>query len=340
MDKNNKRIRIVLLRSSTDLETNRSGGAKYQKMVIDALSKIYDVKVIYVSYREIMNDGTVKRLMNAIKMIMRIRNASKIDADIFLLERITMFFFKRYPKKKYIGICHHHWIPNKLHIIKKLFLLLSTRIGIRKVDILIAVSKYWKDYFESIGAKDVRVIYNAFEVEEFSDEKLELFKNKHNLNRDIPIIYIGNNSKEKGVVGVYEKLKDKDYLLVTSGLKKTDIPVLHFDLPFIDYLRLLAVSSLTVAMSQLPEGWCRTAHESMLCKTPVIGTGIAGMAELLEDGRQIVCKDINDLDSIVANLLNDKERMKNMALKGYLFAKRFTKEQFSKEWINLIESLE
>lgn len=79
MDKNNKRIRIVVLRSSTDLETNRSGGAKYQKMVIDTLSKIYDVKVIYVYYREITNDSTVKRLMNSIKMIMRIRNASNIE---------------------------------------------------------------------------------------------------------------------------------------------------------------------------------------------------------------------------------------------------------------------
>lgn len=339
MDRNNEKTKIVVLRSGTDIKTNRTGGAKYQKMVIDALGTVYDVRLIYVYNRKIRNNSTTKKIIEFVKMIMRIRQESNVDADIFLLDRKTMFFFKRYTGKKYIGINHHYWVPNKQNIIKNLFLVLSTRIGFRKVDVLIAVSKYWRDYFKSLGAKDVRIIYNAFETEEFSEEELELFKNEYNLNKGIPIIYIGNNSKEKGVVEVYEKLRDKNYLLVTSGLKKTDIPVLHYDLPFENYLKLLAVSSLVITMSKLPEGWSRTAHEAMLMKTPVIGSGIAGMAELLENGGQIICHDIDDLDSIVANLLSDKEKAKDIALKGYLFAKIFTKEKFNREWINLTESL-
>jgi len=339
MDKNNKKTKIVVLRSGTDIKTNRTGGAKYQKMVIEALNKVYDVRVIYVHCKKGADSSTAKKIIEFIKMIMRIRQASKVDADIFLLDRKTMFFFKRYAGKKYVGINHHYWVPDKQSIIRKLFLVLSTRIGFKKVDVLIAVSKYWRDYFKSLGATDVRIIYNAFETEKFSENELELFKNEYKLNRGIPIIYIGNNSREKGVVEVYEKLRDKNYLLITSGLKNTDIPVLHYDLPFGNYLKLLSVSFLVITMSKLPEGWSRTAHEAMLMKTPVIGSGIAGMAELLENGGQVICQDIDDLDSIVANLLSDEEKAKDKALKGYLFAKKFTKEKFNREWINLIESL-
>ena len=338
MVKSNEKKKIVVLRSGTDLETNRSGGAQYQKRVIDALKEAYDVSVVYVYCKERANFSTAKKIVEFIKMIIRIRRASKTNADVFLLDRRTMLFFKRYTGEKYIGINHHYWVPSGQNVVGKLFLVLSTRIGFRRVDTLIAVSKYWRDCFKSLGAKDVRIIYNAFEANEFSGEELESFKSKYNLNRGMPIIYIGNNSREKGVVEVYEKLKDKNYLLVTSGLQNTDIPVLHYDLPFEDYLKLLAVSSLAITMSKLPEGWSRNAHEAMLMKTPVIGSGIAGMGELLESGGQIICREIDYLSSLVDNLLGDEEKMKDMSLKGYMFAKNFTKETFNQEWIDLIEN--
>ena len=46
---------------------------------------------------------------------------------------------------------------------------------------------------------------------------------------------------------------------------------------------LLQAASVAVTMSKFNEGWCRTAHEAMLCKTPVVGSGMGGMGELLEE---------------------------------------------------------
>ena len=41
--------------------------------------------------------------------------------------------------------------------------------------------------------------------------------------------------------------------------------------------------------------WNRTAHEAMLVGTPVIGSGRAGMRELLEAGGQLICERFEDL---------------------------------------------
>ena len=64
---------------------------------------------------------------------------------------------------------------------------------------------------------------------------------------------------------------------------------------FGDYLKLLKASWVVLTMSKFKEGWCRTAHEAMLLKTPVIGSGTGGMRELLENGKQIVCPEFDNL---------------------------------------------
>ena len=65
-----------------------------------------------------------------------------------------------------------------------------------------------------------------------------------------------------------------------------NIPVVNLSLNYKEYLCLLKASSVVVTMSKFKEGWCLTAHEAMLCKTPVIGSGKGGMRELLEGGNK------------------------------------------------------
>ena len=63
-------------------------------------------------------------------------------------------------------------------------------------------------------------------------------------------------------------------------------------------------------MSKFQEGWCRTAHEAMLLKTPVVGSGFGGMSELLEGGGQIICDNFNDLKEKIEYLLGNHEARK------------------------------
>ena len=99
-------------------------------------------------------------------------------------------------------------------------------------------------------------------------------------------------------------------------------------------------------MSKFKEGWCRTAHEAMLCKTPVIGSGTGGMKELLEGGNQLIC-DFPELKDKVEYLLKcqrlDKKIDSSVKWKrteyGYEFAKQFTTEKFKQSWITLIKKI-
>lgn len=236
-----------------------------------------------------------------------------------------------------IGIIHH--IDNKF-LSYPLFTGFLDKImyhNLEHLDLLVVVSKYWKDYFERKCNCKVEIIYNCFDFDEFKikDADIVAFKEKYNLMQK-PIIYLGNCQQSKGVVESYDALKDLDAYLVTSGQKRVEVPSINLNLGYQEYLLLLKSSSVVVTMSKMKEGWCRTAHEAMLCKTPVVGSGLGGMTELLYSGGQIICKDFNDLRGIVEYLLRHPE----VGEKGYEYAsqEKFSIDYFNNKWMTLFET--
>lgn len=205
--------------------------------------------------------------------------------------------------------------------------------NLKKVDLLVVVSEYWREQFESY-VDNIKLIYNCFNIDEFqfTEEEIIEFKQKHHLSGK-PIIYLGNCQKSKGVVEAYKELKNMDIHLVTSGQKRVDIPAINLELNYRDYLRLLKASSVVVTMSLFKEGWCRTAHEAMLCKTPVVGSGEGGMEELLNEGKQTICRDFRELKSNVEYLLEHSE----VGINGYKYAsqEQFSVRHFHSEWLDV-----
>jgi len=204
---------------------------------------------------------------------------------------------------------------------------------LKKVDAIVTISKYWQNHFLERGYPDVSLIYNGFDVDQFHFEEEEIldFKRKFGLEGK-PILYLGNCQRIKGVVEAYEQLKDLDAYLVTSGRKEVDLRTLNLNLTYRDYLLLLKSSTIVITMSKFKEGWNRTAHEAMLCKTPVVGSGQGGMKELLEGGSQIICENFDDLKERVCYVLEHPE----LGDVGYAFAKQFTVKRFEEDWLNLI----
>ena len=208
------------------------------------------------------------------------------------------------------------------------------------MNIIVLFYDFWKNYFLKKGYSNVYKIYLGFDLTDFAinNEEILEFKRKFNF-KEKPIIYIGNCQKAKGVVETYNALKDLDAYLVTSGEPKVKIPAINLNLEYKDYLKLLSASSLVITMSKFKEGWCRTAHEAMLLRTPVIGSGSGGMKELLEGGKQADCQDCSLLREKVEYLLNHPEKRKKVAEEGYNYAKEFTLEKFDKDWLNLIKNI-
>lgn len=241
-------------------------------------------------------------------------------------------------KGKNIVLIHHIDHSFQSPYLRPSFLILEKIFyhHLKKVDGIVTVSKYWQNHFLEKGYPKVHLIYNAFDIGQFQfeDEEIFEFKRKFQLEGK-PIVYLGNCKQIKGVVEAYHHLRGLKVYLVTSGQQEVKIFAPNLNLSYREYLLLLKSSSVVITMSKFKEGWNRTAHEAMLCKTPVVGSGLGGMTELLEGGKQIICKDFRDLKDRTIYAIEHPE----LGVKGYEFAKQFTVERFNEAWLNLVKNI-
>jgi glycosyltransferase involved in cell wall biosynthesis len=312
-----------------DVLKERYGGTIYTDMAQSALSKHYDLDRINVGLDHFKKCHYPKILYRLIKVSGQkeiwIRNFDSIltmpydgsqGKTIALIFHIDQSFQPLY--------LHPPWI-----VLEKIFYR-----HLKKVDAIVTISKYWQNHFGERGYPNVHLIYNAFDTDQFhfEAEEIRAYK-KQSRFEGKPIVYLGNCQRIKGVVEAFEQLKGLEVTLVTSGQREVNLPVLNLHLDYKEYRLLLKSSSAVITMSKFKEGWNRTAHEAMLCKTPVIGSGLGGMRELLEGGSQIICEDFGELKEKVCYVLEHPE----MGEAGYGFAKQFTVKRFEEEWLNLIE---
>jgi glycosyltransferase involved in cell wall biosynthesis len=207
-----------------------------------------------------------------------------------------------------------------------------------KMDSVVVISQFWAEALRKKGVASPVLIPYGFDLSEFDigEEEVEQFKRDQGLTAK-PIVYLGNCQNAKGVVEAYLSLKDEPYHLVTSGEPRVSLSCRNLFLPRRQYLCLLKASSVTVTMSKFKEGWCLTAHESLLCRTPVVGSGTGGMRELLEGGGQLICRDFHNLPEMVSLVL---EKAREMGEAGRKFAEQFTLDKFEAAWCQLLTSLE
>lgn len=322
-----------------ETHTKLAGGIVYNDMAREALSTHFDVEEITPRAR--LFPGS--RLLNVAELLVRLLLLQG-EKDLWirgLYAALTMRLDRT--KGKNIVTIHHEDFAGYAWHERLLFSFVWRPLfhwNLKKADGIVVVSEYWKQYYLEKGYANVYTIYNAFDLSRFtlSQRKVEEFKKTYGLQGK-PIIYLGNCQKAKGVLESYEALKGLNAHLVTSGQKYVEIPVRNLELEYEEYLLLLKVSSLALAMSRFKEGWGRTPHEAMLLKTPVIGSGRGGMKELLEGGGQVVCEDISFLREKVEFLLARPKECARMGEAGYAFARQFSKERFEKAWRDTVCNL-
>ncbi len=312
-----------------------SGGNAYENMLFEHLTGRHDAEIVYATSKK------KNILLNRTELLLKLIGL-KGKSDIWVrrhISTVTLPFDGTMGKN--ILIFHHLDNSTKKYPLLNGLLDMLFYRGLGRIDAIVTVSEYWRQHFISRGYQNVHLIYNAFDLGDFEFKKAEVesFKRVHGLF-DKPIIYIGNCQASKGVLESYYLLRDLDVHLVTSGKQNLDIPSINLELNRRDYLLLLKSASIVVTMSKFREGWCRTAHEAMLCGTPVIGSGLGGMGELLDGGGQLICRDFENLKPLVMEMLRDREKSRDIGGKGYAYAKKFTKDKFAHEWDKLIGSLQ
>jgi glycosyltransferase involved in cell wall biosynthesis len=317
----------------------RYGGVIHREYVRNALAEIFDVELLNLEARRLKNFRYLKFFESFFYLL-----ALRGEKDLWVRGFFETVFMRTKKTKGKNLVWIHHLDFSGYSAVSRPFLNFLNRFfffpNLRKADYIVTISEYWRKYFSDRGYKNVYKIYGGFELEKYNitDQEVFEFKKEHKLE-DKPIIYLGNCQKGKGVVESYESLKDLNAYLVTSGEEKVKIPAINFNLDYRGYLKLLKASSIVLTMSKFKEGWCRTAHEAMLLKTPVIGSGSGGMKELLEGGEQTVCEDFKNLKEKTEYLLNNPEIRKQTGERGYKFAENFSIKNTQKNWQDLIGSL-
>jgi glycosyltransferase involved in cell wall biosynthesis len=243
--------------------------------------------------------------------------------------------------KKRVLIFHHFDESEFENLFWYKYLNKSFFSSLKNFDCIVVVADYWKKFLEQyVTSEKLVIIQNSFDVEEIEKNKLafdrESFLKKYNIPSDKIIVYAGNALKIKGFEKVIKLLPRNRFFVITSGNKDVDIDHLHLNLSFKEYIHLLCASDITVLLSGFKEGWNRIAHESILCGTPVIGTNVGGMGELLKNTNQVIYKEGDDLEMVIEKVLkNDNKINPNISE----FAVQFDEQYFKSKWIQLINKL-
>jgi len=318
---------------SGQLSPAANGGNAYDYHAVEALSKKFSLEVDPAAV--LKGNENVFAYWNRVRRIVPV-------SHIVIQEPYPLVFGKKKSGSKYIGMIHH--IDDHLgkSTLKHRWYFASLKNKLKELEAVITVSVYWKEYLQNLGCKNVYVIYNAFQPEEFlfTESEITAFRNKHGINQDSskPLIYIGGTSRQKGVYDVYHALKNEPYELIMSGPHNhaADLPVRFLNLNRREYLLLLHCANLVLTMSTMIEGWNRIAHESLLCGTPVIGSGVGGMNELLSGAGQKIVTNPSLLPVQVREVLTNRA---TFAEHGKKFVQKFNLSYFESEWTRVIEEL-
>jgi glycosyltransferase involved in cell wall biosynthesis len=312
------------------------GGSAYERMAIEVLSNFCKVEAHAIILANSRLSKYVRVPAEALRLHNAVTNSPEFQISVETMDA-SLLPTRRPPKR--VSIIHHcGFSRDRLYALFERFLLAR----LQTVDRIVTVSRYWESRLREMGFRDVRMIYNAFPIEdfEFEEEEIDRFRKRYDLGGK-PIIYLGSYGKHKGTLQTIEYLSSLDVHLVVSGDPSRSVPGAHqLRLHRKDYLRLLRASSVAITMSQFDEGWCRTAHEAMLCGTPVIGSGRGGMGELLQDGGQIICQQFGELSKIVRDVVSQPDWRRSLGDAGQRFAKQFTVRRMYQGWKDLIETLQ
>lgn len=316
-----------------EISPKANGGNFYDIQAILTLDDDPDIEIS-------VDPGTVKKENEGIFKYFTRMMLSKQDSMVVIREPFPLVFSRI--NKNSINICMIHHIDEKLFSssIKHKLYFFRLRRQLNKQDLIVTVSKYWKEYLAKRGCSNIEVIYNSNDPKDFlaTEEEKAIFKKKYNLKNNKPIIYIGNASREKGVYDVFHSLKDFEYQLVMTGAENNalDLPVQFMHLSRREFIVMLNCCDAVITFSKMIEGWNRIAHEAMLCKVPVIGSGVGGMKELLQGGKQLVAESANQIPSLVEYCLQNR---KVLGENGHSFVKKYDSYYFSNAWRKTIKSI-
>ncbi len=283
MSSNKKVVRFMI---------NRNDGASEYDIQIDNALNDWLNKISY-SVKDIKDYKSFPRFLALIIFWLRSQYMLFFgNIDIAIVSPWMMFF---YPKHVSIICISHHYDPSVFKGIRRMYVNLSHWLFIfqhSRVDLVVSCSKYWSKYYKERGFKKTITIFNGFDIESM-DKSLVVQSSNLVLRRFNLIskqyLHLGSFGPAKGQKTAIRLLKNTGLPMIATSPSREitrnnlkDIQLIN--VTFEEYNVLLKNAKATICMSEFKEGWCRVLHEAAIHGTPILGSGLGGMKELLEIG--------------------------------------------------------
>lgn len=208
----------------------------------------------------------------------------------------------------------------------------AVKFSIEESDGVTAVSRYLAERTRETFAisKEIRVIYNFVDTDRFSPHVENCIRKRFAPGGEAILMHASNFRPVKRLtdtIKILERVRrhlPAKLLLVGEGPDRQESHALAEKLGLLDHVvylgiqdaveRLLGCADLFLLPSS-EESFGLAALEAMSCGTPVIGTSIGGIPEVVENGVDGYLFPVGDVDAMAAaavELLQQPERMKKM----------------------------
>jgi glycosyltransferase involved in cell wall biosynthesis len=281
----------------------KTGGYRHEMVFYHALLDFLKTKVD--SHEVCRKEKEFKSLVGYLYLLIWSFFKSNADINIVVARGALSAIIRHWFNQKEVYIVLHNYDENdhKSWLYGKYFKVLFRLL--RKVKHsrfkFIAVSPYWVQYFKNEkGIKNVALFPNLFDTAYYETFKV-IQKNKwvhlgqYSSKNDPQIFMLAKHLTQIGYYCYFSTL-DNQLAKPHNG----QFEIIYF-MNYEDYLNQMALSSCTLALTTINEGWNRVAHESMLLGTPVIGYKKGGLGDLLRESQSV---DVNNIDEAFTCILN------------------------------------
>lgn len=204
----------------------------------------------------------------------------------------------------------------------------------QSVNAYIAVSRFYREKMIEFGFAPEKVTYvpNFVDVRAFSEGQAD---GKYGL-------FFGRLSEEKGVVTLLQALSlrpDIRFVIAGTGPEEVRLRTMAESLPNVRFVgfktgdelrKLIEEASFSVVPSEWYENCPLSVLESLAAATPVIGSRIGGIPELIAEGRDgltFTPKRVNELVEAMGSLWENEPLRREMGMQGRMKIKNeFTSE--------------
>ena len=221
-----------------------------------------------------------------------------------------------------------------------------------KCDTIIALTQYWKEYFNALGFKNVVIVPNIVDT--------PVTKEKKNNDGKVHILYLGLITKAKGIYDLLDVVSEHkaefenkitlhiggngETTTLQSIINERDLSqIVKFEgwvsgdkkVELLNYADVFILPSYT-------EGLPISILEAMSYKLPVISTPVGGIPEVIKDGENgflFTPGDKKVLYDVIIKLAFDKEQREKMGEKSYKKVQPHFPENVSARLENIYKEL-